>query len=559
MPDPTGQSSSATTRKDVTSSVAPLNSGSADGKFCFGPNSPVGRYKVQVYSKDKELFAQEFFVRALRDFPGYEQRLSARPRYRTIAESASEAVQQMKAVHFARNIRIIADKAGVAFYGYDVTTFRQADGPLGGKSWIFALWNGSIWEFASPENRAAFLGDPAHFVPEYGGLNALRMAGQKADSSAKWFPAIRNDKIYLLDSIKDRDALLADDGKLVAAADAKWATEDDLVQDDASSLGKEILALGPVPAAEDAKVAEAAGEAVLQMKTTHFARNTRIIADRAGVALFGFDVTTLRQADKPQSGKPWIFALSNGSIWQFASLENRAAFLRDPAHFIPEYGGLDAMDMAGQKTESESKWFPAVRKDKVYLLFSAKDRDAWLADDGKLVAAADAKWATEDDVSGGRPTRLGQAILALGPVPEAGAVETMRRALPARNHDVEEARKPGVSAADLAGDLGGRAWTYLLLNRPDDAMRDIEEASRLAPDLNWIRVNMADALLIRGKLKEALAVYTSVAGKTRFHSEALLCGDIRDDVGQLVFEGLVDPSNARRVLAEVTCPAGRNN
>jgi tetratricopeptide (TPR) repeat protein len=226
---------------------------------------------------------------------------------------------------------------------------------------------------------------------------------------------------------------------------------------------------------------------------------------------------------------------------------------------MPEYGGLNALGVAGEKHESSEKWFPAIKKGKLYLLDSAKDRDTWLADDGKLVAAADTKWSTEDNLVLGTATSLGQAILTLGPVPMNSAVETARLGLPVDDRRVAEARKAGGSAKDLGEALGSRAWAYLLLNRPDDAMRDIEEALRLAPDLDWVRVNMADTLLVRGKFDEAMAIYRTLADKQRVGGEELLCVDIRDDAAQLLHEGLVRPSLAKRVVDEVRCATSRHD
>jgi tetratricopeptide (TPR) repeat protein len=219
---------------------------------------------------------------------------------------------------------------------------------------------------------------------------------------------------------------------------------------------------------------------------------------------------------------------------------------------------LNPLRLAGRKAENSDKWFPAIRDAKVYLLDSSKDRDALLNDDGELVKAADKAWTTQDNLVGKNATRLGEEILKLGPVPEADAVVRMRQDLPAMTLRVETARRAGENM-ELARSLGSRSFAYVLLNQPDEAIRDSEEALGLAADLNWVRVNFADALLLKGKFDEAMKIYKALSDKQKPSADGLLCLDIRDDVSQMSFERLIGKSVMKRVLGEVPCPvAGRN-
>jgi len=77
------------------------------------------------------------------------------------------------------------DATGFAVSGYDVTSyFALTQSPLGmpqpepqpGRAGITARWNGATFAFATAENRALFLTDPARFVPRYDGHCAYGVA-----------------------------------------------------------------------------------------------------------------------------------------------------------------------------------------------------------------------------------------------------------------------------------------------------------------------------------------------------------------------------------------------
>jgi tetratricopeptide (TPR) repeat protein len=373
-------------QKQSTDLVIPLDVGEVEGKFCFRKHDPAGHYRMRVYSGDSLLFNRDFFVRPLREFPENLNRSTTAPANVSAAFAARQIAQQIKKSGFRRNPRLVADKAGIAIDGVDVTSLSRPEGAQAGKPGIFALWNGGVWLFATVENRDAFLRAPEMFAPEYGGGNAMVLAGQKATHSDQTYPAIRNGKLYVLDSKKDHDAWLADDGKLVEAADAAWNDLGGPLESDLTSLGREILTLGPVP-------------------------------------------------------------------------------LQD-------------------------------------------------------------------------------------------AVEQERAALPRRTLTVERARKLGVASA-LADALGNRSWSYLLLKRPDDALHDTDEALRLAPDERWISVNRADALLLQGKVDEALSIYTAVEAKPGPDEDKLLCLNILEDVAQLAKLKYLHHNSVSKVQTTVSCPAAK--
>lgn len=86
--------------------------------------------------------------------------------------------------------------AGVAIQGYDPVSYFSEQPTLGSPD-LTSNYEGAVYHFASPENKAKFDAEPAKYVPQYGGYCAV------AVSEGKTFPIdpntykVTNDKLYL--------------------------------------------------------------------------------------------------------------------------------------------------------------------------------------------------------------------------------------------------------------------------------------------------------------------------------------------------------------------------
>ena len=98
------------------------------------------------------------------------------------------------------------DRTGFAVSGYDVVAYRSLpQSPVGqaqpeavpGRGDITAEYNGATFAFATEENRAAFLADPARYVPQYDGHCAYGVAkgGKVPGNPHLW--RIVDDRLYL--------------------------------------------------------------------------------------------------------------------------------------------------------------------------------------------------------------------------------------------------------------------------------------------------------------------------------------------------------------------------
>jgi hypothetical protein len=88
-------------------------------------------------------------------------------------------------------------EAGLAVKGYDPVAYFADGKPEPGSPAITTRWHGATYQFSSNEHRQAFLADPDHFAPQFGGFCAYAISrGMIADiDPAEW--AVVNNHLYL--------------------------------------------------------------------------------------------------------------------------------------------------------------------------------------------------------------------------------------------------------------------------------------------------------------------------------------------------------------------------
>jgi len=65
---------------------------------------------------------------------------------------------------------------GLAIRGHDPVAYFTEGRPVRGSAEHVAEWNGATWQFASAQNRDAFLADPEAYAPQFGGFCAWAVA-----------------------------------------------------------------------------------------------------------------------------------------------------------------------------------------------------------------------------------------------------------------------------------------------------------------------------------------------------------------------------------------------
>ena len=117
-----------------------------------------------------------------------------------------------------------------------------------------------------------------------------------------------------------------------------------------------------------------------------------------GVAVAGYDPVSYfsEGGGMPRKGLIGISLTRDGATYRFATKENLALFEKDPARYLPAYGGWCAW-AAGElakRVDVDPESFQ-IRDGRLFLFYRDPGLDTralWLKKPGELVARADANW-----------------------------------------------------------------------------------------------------------------------------------------------------------------------
>jgi hypothetical protein len=120
---------------------------------------------------------------------------------------------------------------------------------------------------------------------------------------------------------------------------------------------------------------------------------TTIVTDPlSGVALEGYDPVTYFTETEPLAGSPDYEYYWGGAPWYFVSAANRDVFMRAPDVYAPQHGGYCEMSLArGYLSDGKPKIF-IIEKMKLYLFYSAANREAFLIAKEQALQTASANW-----------------------------------------------------------------------------------------------------------------------------------------------------------------------
>src|SRR5690606_3936646 len=131
-----------------------------------------------------------------------------------------------------------------------------------------------------------------------------------------------------------------------------------------------------------------------------------------GVALDGYDPVSYFTEPEPLRGVRDHEYQWGGVSWYFASAANRDVFMRAPEVYAPQYGGHCEMSLARGYLSDGKPQIYAIEKMKLYLFYSAANREAFLISKAEAIEQAKANWQVlSQDLAG--------AAVADTPAPDA--------------------------------------------------------------------------------------------------------------------------------------------
>ena len=119
-----------------------------------------------------------------------------------------------------------------------------------------------------------------------------------------------------------------------------------------------------------------------------------VIDPLTGVAMDGYDPVSYFTEGQPQRGNPDYVYSWAGVPWYFASAANRDVFMRNPDVYAPQYGGHCQMSLARGFLSDGKPEVYAIEGMKLYLFYSAANREAFLLSPGEASASLDGAVAT---------------------------------------------------------------------------------------------------------------------------------------------------------------------
>jgi hypothetical protein len=121
---------------------------------------------------------------------------------------------------------------------------------------------------------------------------------------------------------------------------------------------------------------------------------TAIVTDPlTGVALEGYDPVTYFTDPEPRQGVPDYEFYWGGVPWYFVSAANRDVFMRAPEVYAPQHGGHCVMSLArGFLSDGQPRIF-VIERMKLYLFYSAANREAFLIAKEAALEDAESHWA----------------------------------------------------------------------------------------------------------------------------------------------------------------------
>jgi len=114
--------------------------------------------------------------------------------------------------------------------------------------------------------------------------------------------------------------------------------------------------------------------------------------DQSGLALRGYDPVAYFDTGKPTMGVATLEATFDGARYLFATEEHRAAFLADPAKYVPQFGGFCSVGTSfGEKVDADPTTGKVVN-DRLYVNYSAKAQALFDKDVSGTISRAETNW-----------------------------------------------------------------------------------------------------------------------------------------------------------------------
>lgn len=111
-----------------------------------------------------------------------------------------------------------------------------------------------------------------------------------------------------------------------------------------------------------------------------------------GIGIYGMDPVSYFTEPEPVQGRADFEYIWHNVPWHFASAANRDAFASAPEIYAPQFGGHGAMGVARGFVSDANPRIYVVFKQRLYLFYSAANREAFLLAPDDSAQEAEVRW-----------------------------------------------------------------------------------------------------------------------------------------------------------------------
>jgi len=230
-----------------------------------------------------------------------------------------------------------AEQAGEpALDGYCPASFLLTGKAVKGDPAIRSEYQGSVYYLADAEAKKPFDADPEKFLPQFGGLCTVALGGSygnRLPSDPTVFRVV-DGKLYLFSQERAVKSFDTDPSRYVATATERFA--------------KPMIG--------------------------------------------GYCPVTYQLSGQAVKGDVKFRQTIRAEVYHLASAEAKAAFIKEPDKFIPQYGGLCAEGVARGKRYAADPTLFAVVDGRTFVFFDAAAKKAFETNPAETIKNADANW-----------------------------------------------------------------------------------------------------------------------------------------------------------------------
>jgi YHS domain-containing protein len=279
---------------------------------------------------------------------------------------------------FAQKQLLNLDDKGVVIDGYDPVAYFTLGEPAKGFPEFQSSYNGSVYYFASVENKKQFETDPKKHEVQFGGFCAYAVSQGHVSPIDPNFCYIQKDASGV-------DRLICQHNQ---KANDLWNKKPDGLLVDAYKYWPAVEKNG--------------GKQIPVKGVEHFYINL----DETGLANQGYDVVAYHTDNKAVKGDAKFTEWFHGAKYIFTSREHQELFRSAPKKFLPQYGGFCAYAMSLGKVRPVNPEIFSIEDGRLMLQHTPEAYNLFYKDAKGNIVKADEKWPDVETKKAGKKVKF---------------------------------------------------------------------------------------------------------------------------------------------------------